>query len=339
MASYATSASAIVANLNYNYGGMGDAAGDVFTDTEGLIGSAYGDVLRGSSTDNLIVGGGGNDTLSGGIGGNDTLDGGDGIDTIDYGNFSSFVILNLANNAANGGAANAHVFWSIENAIGGSANDTLFGNIAANYLGGGSGDDTFFGGSGADTLDGGDGIDTVHYAGTDGVTVNLADSSRNAGAAIDDTLIGIENVVGSEGTDTLIGNGAANMLDGAFGHDTIDGGGGGNDVLKGWYGYDAFVFSTALNEETNVDVLADFYSIDDEIWLDSSVFTEIGLGRLSPSQFTIGHDATTANHRIIYDATTGELFYDPDGWLPEARMKFAQVLPGTALQASDFLIV
>ncbi len=51
----------------------------------------------------------------------------------------------------------------IENAIGGSNNDTLIGNDVANRLTGGAGADLLVGGLGDDVLIGGDGTDTVYY--------------------------------------------------------------------------------------------------------------------------------------------------------------------------------
>lgn len=54
----------------------------------------------------------------------------------------------------------------IENAIGGSGNDTLIGNDAANELTGGDGNDILIGGSGDDRLMGGVGFDTyIWYSG------------------------------------------------------------------------------------------------------------------------------------------------------------------------------
>ncbi|MBI5256496.1 MAG: Ig-like domain-containing protein [Burkholderiales bacterium] len=57
---------------------------------------------------------------------------------------------------------------TIEDAVGGSGNDTLTGNEAANRLDGGSGSDTLNGGAGDDTLIGGPGNDTLD--GGDGST-------------------------------------------------------------------------------------------------------------------------------------------------------------------------
>lgn len=52
----------------------------------------------------------------------------------------------------------------IENAIGGSGNDTLIGNNANNILDGGAGNDTLYVSLGNDTLIGGTGIDIVNYS-------------------------------------------------------------------------------------------------------------------------------------------------------------------------------
>ena len=72
-------------------------------------------------------------------------------------------------------------------------------------------------------LDGGDGTDTASYASaTGGVTVSLAVSGpqETYGAGID-TLLNIENLVGSAFSDTLTGNASANVLTGGPGSDTF----------------------------------------------------------------------------------------------------------------------
>ena len=55
----------------------------------------------------------------------------------------------------------------IENAVGGSGNDIIYGNQYKNYLNGGDGIDTLYGGDGIDTLYGGDGIDYLLGQGGD----------------------------------------------------------------------------------------------------------------------------------------------------------------------------
>ena len=78
----------------------------------------------------------------------------------------------------------------IENAIGGSGNDTLIGNGSNNSLDGGVGDDYIDGGSGNDTLIGGDGTDMVVMGGI----VSQYQFSQNSGNTV---------VTGWEGMDTL----------------------------------------------------------------------------------------------------------------------------------------
>ena len=81
---------------------------------------------------------------------------------------------------------------------GGADNDTLTGGIGNDVLNGGAGNDVLNGGLGADALTGGAGIDTASYAdeGTAMFVDLTAGTARrgSAGAAIEDTLNGIENV-------------------------------------------------------------------------------------------------------------------------------------------------
>ena len=158
----------------------------------------------------------------------------------------------------------------IENAIGGSGNDTIAGNAAANNLQGGAGNDSLTGAAGADVLEGGGGVDreaggdgndrfVLHVgfevgnvwdggAGTDtfdfraigagflGISINLV--SGYTGGAGTSSLVGIENVWGSDSAESIGGSTAANQLLGYGGNDTV-GGHGGNDTLDGGAGNDS----------------------------------------------------------------------------------------------------
>jgi serralysin len=146
----------------------------------------------------------------------------------------------------------------IEDAIGGSGDDTIIGNSSANALTGNAGNDslsgfggsdTLKGGTGADRLDGGAGSDTVVFGVVAaGLTINLAAGTVSGDGG--DTLVSIENAAGSRFDDSLIGNGSANSLDGAQGADTLTGGGGVDrliggkhaDQLTGGGAVDSFVF-------------------------------------------------------------------------------------------------
>ncbi len=119
----------------------------------------------------------------------------------------------------------------IENFVAGSGNDLIAGNAVANYLKGNDGDDRIWGGggndileggAGADRLDGGAGMDWVSYRGSDAaVTVNLIDSAVSGGHADGDVLTEIENVIGSDYDDVLVGNDGANQLAGGAGMDWV----------------------------------------------------------------------------------------------------------------------
>jgi Ca2+-binding RTX toxin-like protein len=114
-----------------------------------------------------------------------------------------------------------------------AGNDVLTGLGGNDRLLGGDGNDTLSGGLGGDTLDGGAGIDTATYAdATTGVTVNLAITTAQETGAGADQLIGIENLIGGNGNDTLSGNAGANNINGGGGDDLIMGGAG-NDTLAG----------------------------------------------------------------------------------------------------------
>lgn len=83
-ASYKLAAAAIIADLADPSRNTNDAAGDVFSSIEGLIGSAFTDELNGNGERNVIEGRDGNDRIAG-YGGDDRLDGGKGAnDTAVY---------------------------------------------------------------------------------------------------------------------------------------------------------------------------------------------------------------------------------------------------------------
>ena len=127
--------------------------------------------------------------------------------------------------------------------VGRGGNDQLYGGAGNNSLEGDKGNDLLNGGIGNDTLIGGPGNDTASYAnaapdgargelvasGFGDVNVNLT-TGIATGAMGSDTLIGIENVIGGHGDDTLTGNAGRNVLSGGAGNDFLLGEGG-NDVL------------------------------------------------------------------------------------------------------------
>jgi Ca2+-binding RTX toxin-like protein len=184
-----------------------------------------------------------------------------GVDTVDGSAATSSITIDLdVLDGTPAGGAGAPPD-DLENAIGGSANDTLIGNDQRNSLTGNDGDDalfgaagndTLFGNAGNDTFTGGGGADRVSFASSPkGVNVDLS-----LGFAVGEGDDGfgdlVEIIVGSAFNDTVTGGpfsggGTVNFLFvGKAGNDTLTGfsgndtlkGGGGNDVLRGVGGDD-----------------------------------------------------------------------------------------------------
>jgi serralysin len=211
---------------------------------------------------------------------------GNGIDTYDFSNYTTNLSIDLTPgswtdldvggnnqramlNAGYGGVvayARAHVFNAlqyngdarslIENANGGSGNDTMTGNVANNVLNGNGGNDTINGGVGVDTSiggsgndriidddyvtfdihDGGDGVDTIDYSNvafaSGFVTIDLAAGLTSVSGGNTETILNFENAEGSQGGETIIGSLDSNTLYGNGGNDTLYGGDG-SDYLSG----------------------------------------------------------------------------------------------------------
>jgi Ca2+-binding RTX toxin-like protein len=156
----------------------------------------------------------------------------------------------------------------IENATGGSGNDTITGNDFVNTLTGnngmdtlhgGGGNDVLLGGAGDDTLDGGAGLDAMTGGtGSDTYTIDdagdtITELAGDAGVDTADVFVnyvlstGVENAEVQGTSLTVTGNAAANTITAYFGDNTLIGldgndrliGGAGNDVLIGGPGADS----------------------------------------------------------------------------------------------------
>lgn len=213
---------------------------DTLRGIENIVGTNFADSITGDGADNLLSGGTGNDTLIGGLG-NDTLIGGEGADSIvggagtdtaSYAGSSAGVAVTINGRSNTGGAAAGDTLSGIENLTGSSFDDTLTGTTANNVIDGGAGNDILAGGAGNDTLIGGAGTDTASFASAIApVNANLVTGIATGEGT--DTLIGIENLIGSGGNDTLTGDHNANVLAGGAGADSIAAAGGADTVLGG----------------------------------------------------------------------------------------------------------
>ena len=116
--------------------------------------------------------------------------------------------------------------------------DLLQGRLGDDLLSGGDGPDTLEGGLGNDTLDGGAGFDSASYAGASAAVIaSLANPAANRGDAGGDAYRGVEALIGSDFDDLLLGDAAANRIDGGLGADELVGAGG-DDILFGEAGDD-----------------------------------------------------------------------------------------------------
>ena len=328
--------------------GSADLAGYGNATHNRLVGNAGANWLEGRQGNDTLDGQGGADVMSG-LSGNDTyhvdhagdrieeledIDGGYGgvdqvISTISHTLGTSLENLVLAGSGAIDGTGNA-------------GNNTLQANAADNVL------------------DGGAGIDTLSYAGSavgsGGITVNLGivDASGSAtvlGGSGTDLVRNFENITGSKFADLLTGDKLANVLSGGNGNDKLDGAGGndrlfgglGNDTLTGGLGKDIFAFDIAPDAAKNRDTVSDFSALDDTIWLDNAVFQSLGAtGALNAEYLRAGAGVTTAadtDDFILYDSSTGALYYDADGsGSAAAAVQFAALLGKPELGLADFWV-
>jgi Ca2+-binding RTX toxin-like protein len=234
---------------------------DVLTSIEYFVGTDGNDKMTGSAAD---------ETFSP-LTGVNTVNGGAGIDVLSY-NFLDASIDGLNGVTVDLAAGWAKLdqqstITNIENVNGSAWNDVLMGSAGVNVLMGldgddaldgrggndelhggkgndilvgGDGNDILSGGDGEDLIDGGAGTDTLSYASAStAIAVSLIRgeglSPTDIGfspASNGDSILNVENVVGSLYDDIIAGSDGNNVLEGRTGDDTINGCGG-NDIIYG----------------------------------------------------------------------------------------------------------
>ena len=263
-----------------------NAAGGNNTIITGI--GAVGSILTGDGVDHVTVGAGGagsintnggNDVLDLTNGGADFIDAGDGNDTITIGaNGARFVVL-------------------------------------------GKGDDTIsLGQMNPDSgvlIQGDDGVDTLDLSRfTVGVTLTLSQFGAwqdfgLVGAGFI-SVIGVENLIGTDKSDSLEGNSSANRLTGGLGADSLSGldgddrliGGKGADILTGGLGLDTFVFAAGDGS----DRIKDFTLGDDHITIAGThALADITFARVGADvRLTVGTLQVLVEHMTVaalHDAT------------------------------------
>lgn len=221
----------VTADLNTGIAtGQGD---DTFSGIENLRGTDSDDLLIGDSGPNRIWGESGNDTIIGGAGadslrggggddvivpgpGDDYANGSSGLDILDFSDAASGVTVNLTAGTANGEGRDE--FADFFHIVGSDFDDHLTGSDRRNEISGRGGNDTIIGLGTADLLIGGSGDDFI-----DG---GEGDDELKAGS-------GNDTVIGGPGNDTITGSSGGDTIDSGDGDDTIDGGKGADSISAG----------------------------------------------------------------------------------------------------------
>lgn len=362
-----------------------------------LYGLAGNDTMTGGAGNDYLDGGSGADAMAGGAGDDRyevgsasdlvTEAAGEGYDTV-YSTVSHTLGANVERLALQGGAS--------INGYGNDLNNRIEGNDAANLIDGKAGADLMIGLGGNDLFyvdDAGDvvrdsmpGSDILLGGGTDSVISSVSytlgyaeieNLSLTGSSALNGTgnasanglwgNAGSNVLLGLAGDDGLYGLGGNDTLQGGTGSDTLRGGAG-SDVLRAVDNVslvndgseDRFVFDTALNASTNVDLIdkATFLfgneGADDEIWLENSIFTALKSstgttsGALGAGYYFEGAGLTGGGQfdpiGIYLNTTTGELRYNATFGTASDAVLFAVVNNGIAggsasLSADEFMLV
>ena len=260
-----------------------------------------------------------------------------GTDTFDFSGYGNNQLIDLrAGNFSNVGGLVGNVAIAenvtIENAVGGSGADLIYGNSAGNTIDGGAGDDTIVGGSGArNQLLGGDGNDSITGGvGFDAVNGNKGDDTIDGGSGGADWLLGGQgndlitahagNTIlnGNIGADTVTGGSGDDVVRGGQGNDVLNGGAGndqlygdlGADTLTGGTGADTFHFQVG----TGVDVVTDFnVGEGDRIEIDGGVHLVDVTATQSGANVVITYDS--AGDQIILANMQLTTLQQSPGWL------------------------
>ncbi len=248
------------------------------------------DLLIGSSADNVFFSGAGRDVERGFSGddvflasaGADRAAGGPGRDSVDFSRTYAGATVNLPSGIAHSASTDTDRFVGIEDVVGSEAGDVITGDESNNVLRGVGGEDILRGGAGDDVIRGGansqeldrvdqlsggpgddviDGSDVdlkpqqdmrdqVNYGTSEtSVVVDLATGTATGEGT--DTLVNVEDVLGSVHDDVLRGDAGPNELNGSAGDDVYLARAGddeleaglGDDLFNGGLGTDVLQFS------------------------------------------------------------------------------------------------
>jgi Ca2+-binding RTX toxin-like protein len=214
--------------------------------------------------------------------------------------------------------------------------------------------DVIVGGRGNTIVDGGDGNDVLRAtASAVSFSEPYLDGDSLYGGNGNDRLIGSmggDYLHGGSGNDVLIGRGGtttnSDWLYGEDGDDLLIGSAG-QDRFDGGAGADRIRFTAIPAKADQVDIVAWTNGDGDRLEFSQSVFTGFAApGQLGEDAFYSAASATKAHDesdRLIFDTTSGRLYYDADGTgtlrNPVPIATFTSYFDKPLLQASDIFIV
>ena len=163
-----------------------------------------------------------------------------------------------------------------------------------------------------------------------------ATTGNTGGDAAGDALFFIENLIGSDFSDSLTGNASANNLTGGAGNDTLTGLAA-KDTLTGGAGADWFWYKATTE---GGDTITDFSVAD----ADRLVFTTSAFGGIiavidGTNFFASTNGApsgTTA--QFLYNTSSGLLSFDSNGSTAGGNVAIATLTGTPVISASSFLM-
>lgn len=312
---------------------------DRFVGVESFVGSAFADTFAGSLTqaDNFA----GLRGLDGYDGGADSLtatgllDYADLRDQISYrddweyggrfgivANLEVRVVGTSIEGSVRDGFGQIEAVREIERVEGTRFGDLFIGSRADNRFRGGEGRDTYRGAAGIDEID-----FSVSFGDVQGTGVNV-NLSRTGGDILNDgfgnveSAYGIEDIVGTDLGDRIIGNGANNVIQGMDGADILDGRG----------GADTFVW-TRQAQIGDEDRILNFQSVD-RLSFNTANF----VGMDETLRLVIGSAAPTAEGTFIFNPDTDRLIWDSNGSVAGGQALVALITSVDTLAASNFVL-
>ena len=300
---------AITANLTTGTASGASIGTDTLISIETVLSGTGDDLLIGNSIGNAFTSNDGDDLINGG-GGTDTMSGGEGNDL--------YIISN----------STEHVATEVFDAGSMGSDELRFSATTA-----GQTLTIFAGDTGLERV-------VIGTGSAIGEAVTTATTALNVNASNGANAL---SITGNNGSNTISGSTFDDMILGNGGNDSLIGAAG-NDSLSGGLGADVFRFSSPLDASTNVDLISDFVIAEsDRLQLENTgtgLFTAITtIGTLATSAFVAGAAFSTSSQRILYETSSGNLFYDADGFGPTTSpVLFAHLAAGLAMTASQFLV-